>query len=102
MDKSAFPLPFYSALMQDSVKASFTDVQDISEDFLTTVEGNEYFRWKIADTQKGVLYYQVLYMYESGDRKLVITYTRPAGTLGEEYDAVVDDAMTTVQFTHKP
>ncbi len=101
VDKSTFPLAFYSAQVQDSAKAILTDVKDISEDFLTTAERKDYFRWVIDNTQKGVVYRQVFYMFESGDGKLVITYTRPANQ-GQEYDEIIDEAMLTVKFTYKP
>ncbi len=101
VDKSTFMLAFYSALVQDGIKASVTVLKEISEDFLTTNDGKEYFRWVIEDSIKDVVYYQVVYMFESGDGKLVITYTRLVDR-GQEFDKVVDEAMKTVQFTYTP
>ncbi len=101
VDKSTFPLAFYSAQVQDGIKASVTILKDISEDFLTTNDGKDYFRWVIEDSINNVVYHQVVYVFESGDGKLVITYTRPADQ-GEDLDNVVDEAMKTVQFTYTP
>ncbi len=101
VDKSIFPLAFYSAQVQDGIKTTVTVLKDISEDFLTTNAGKDYFRWVIEDSIKNVVYHQVVYMYESGDGKLVITYTRPVDQ-GQEYDELVDEAMKTVQFTYTP
>lgn len=101
VDSSIFPLAFYSAQVQDGIKASITVLNDISEDFLTTNDGKDYFRWVIDDSMKDVVYHQVVYMFESGDGKLVITYTRPVDQ-GQEYDKVVDEAMKSVQFSYTP
>jgi hypothetical protein len=99
-ESSTFMLAFYSALLQDSVKKVIPNLTQISEDFLTTDEGKEYFRWAITDTQNNIQFHQVFYMYESGDWKLTITYTRSISA-GAEYDAAVDAAMKTVLFTRQ-
>ena len=97
-EKSAFPVYFFAAQVQDSLKEKFKNLIQISEDYLTTADGKDYFRWEVTDIQQGVTYYQVFYFFESGDWKLVITYTRPKGQ-GSQYDAPVDDSMMTVRFT---
>ena len=96
-EKSTFDMSFYAAIVQDTLKANLQNLIQISEDFLTTDEGKDYFRWEITDTQKGVSYRQVFYFFGSGDWKLVITYTRQ-NSQGSEYDPVVDEAMKTVRF----
>ncbi len=96
-EKSTFPMAMYSAFVQDALKETLKGLKEIKEDFLTTAEGKEYFRWEIQSTMQGVAYHQVLYFFESGDWKLVITYTRPLSQ-GSEYDAQVDEAMQTVRF----
>jgi hypothetical protein len=98
-DKSAFDVFFYAATVQDSLKEKLQNVSQISEDFLTTENGLDYFRWEITHTQKGTLYRQVFYFYGDGDKILVITYTR-LDNRGSEYDKGVDEAMQTVNFSH--
>ena len=97
-ESSPWPLAMYTAFLQDSVIAIFADYTQISEDFLNTIEGREFFSWEITNTQQGRLFHQVLYCFESGDWKLVITYTR-LDNQGAEYDEIVDEAMRTVRFT---
>ena len=97
-DKSPFDVFFYAATVQDTLKENLQNLSQISEDYLTTDDGKDYFRWEVTDTQKGVRYRQVFYFFESGDWKLVITYTRP-NNQGSEYDALVDEAMNTVRFS---
>lgn len=96
-DKTAFEVFSYAAMFQDSLKEKLQNVSQISEDFLTTDDGQDYFRWEITDTQKGTLYRQVFYFYGSGEQILVITYTRP-NHQGSEYDDVVNKAMQSVRF----
>ncbi len=98
-DELAFPVSFYAATVQDSLIQRLQDYSQISEDFLTTDEGKDYFRWEIKDTNQGVVYRQVLYFFESGDWKLIITFTRPEAQ-GSEYDTLVDQAMQTVRYQH--
>jgi hypothetical protein len=96
-EESTFPLAFYAALSQDSVAESVENLKTIREDFLVTDEGKDYFRWEFTNDQDGVNYHQVFYIFESGDWKLLITYTRP-GDQGSEYDSLVDETMATVRF----
>jgi hypothetical protein len=97
-NKSPFPVEFYAATYQDGLKRRLPNLSQISEDFLTTEEGNGYFRWEVTTTQQGVRYHQVFYFYESGDWKLIITYTR-RDDQGSQYDPQIDAAMKTVQFS---
>lgn len=96
-EESTFPLAFYAAVQQDAVVEALENPRLISEDFLVTDEGKDYFRWEFVNDLEGVTYHQVFYVFESGDWKLLITYTRP-DHLGSEYDSLVDEAMTTVRF----
>ena len=41
-----FPLAFYTAIFQDSFSQEIADFDTISEEFLATFEGLEYFRWE--------------------------------------------------------
>jgi hypothetical protein len=88
----------YSAAVQDSVTPKLPDLVQISENFLTTVDGASYFRWEITDTQNGIFLREVYYIFGSaGKTMLTVIYTRPdAG--GSEFDAVVDAAMKTMRF----
>ena len=95
--KLAYEVFAYAAFVQESLKEKLQDLSQISEDFLTTDEGKDYFRWEFTDTQEDVIYHHVFYFYASGDWKLVINYTRPRNQ-GSEYDTEVDDAMKTVRF----
>jgi hypothetical protein len=92
-----FPMAMYSAFVQDALVGSLQNLQQISEEFLLTDEGKDYFRWEITDVQQGTTYHRVFYFYESGDWKLVITYTRP-NNQGNENDVLIDEAMKTVQY----
>jgi hypothetical protein len=96
-EESPFPVAFYSAVVQDSLIGGLQDPKQIQEDFLLTDEGKDYFRWEITHVQQGVTYHQVLYFFESGDWKLVITYTR-LNDQGAENDALVEAAMKTVRY----
>jgi hypothetical protein len=96
-EESDFPMAFYAAIAQDSVMEILPNVTQISEDFLVTDEGQDYFRWEMTNTQQGMLMHQVMYFYESEGWILLITYTR-ANASGSEYDSIVDAAMQTVQF----
>ena len=96
-DQSDFDVFFYAALVQGDLEEELQDLVSVSEDFLTTEDGKDYFRWEVTDTQKGVSYQQVFYFFGSGKWKLVATYTRPKNQ-GTEYDALVDEAMKSLRF----
>ncbi len=98
-EEVAFPVEFYAAMVQDQLKETIPNVSQISEDFLTTPDGKDYFRWEIEYTQFNIKIHQIIYFFESGDWKLIITYSRPSSQ-GSEYDAQVDDAIETLQFKH--
>ena len=97
-EQPGFPMAFYTALVQDNYVSIFPDLTTISEEFLFTNEGKDYFRWEVTLTQEGVKIRQIFYFFESGDWTLMIAYTRPADQ-GSEFDAQVDEAMLTVRFT---
>ena len=96
-EESPFPMAMYAAFVQDAVVESFQDLNQISEEFLFTDEGKDYFRWEVTNIQQGKTYRQVFYFFESGDWKLVVTYTRPSNT-GAENDELVEESMKTVQY----
>ena len=96
-DTSPFPLAFYAATVQDSVTSSISNVNSINEEFLETSSGIEYFHWVIEDTQQGVRIRQIFYIFENGDWKLNIIYTRQPGEAPEQ-DALIDASIDTIQF----
>jgi hypothetical protein len=96
-EENQFMMAMWSAMVQDEILETVENVKSISEDFLTTLDGQDYFRWEMTNFQQDKKIHQVMYFYESGDWKLVVTYTREI-TSGEENDALVDSAMQTMQF----
>lgn len=98
-EKAAFPLAFYVAQVQDQLGGFVQNLKQIKEDlFLVTDEGKDYIRWEITNINNGKHVHQVMYFFESGDWKLIITYSRGLNA-GSEYDSLVDEAMKTVRFT---
>jgi len=96
-EESAFDVFFYAALVQDATAENVQNLTQISEEYPTTNEGKDYFRWEITCTEQGETYRQIYFFFESGDWKLTIVFTRMNGQ-GSEYDALIDDAMNTVRF----
>jgi hypothetical protein len=96
-DTSPMPLAFYSATVQDSVTGSIPNVNSIKEEFLETSSGIQFFYWIIEDTQQGVKVRQIFYIFENGDWKLNIIYTRQPGEAPEQ-DALIDASIDTIQF----
>jgi hypothetical protein len=92
-------LGFYTAQLQDTVIELFPGVKDISEEFLVTDQNQDYFRWEMTRSQDGVAYRQTFYVFEAGGWMLVCTYTRTEDQ-GAENDALVDESMRTLRFTH--
>lgn len=92
-----FPMAFYSAVIQDSFAEIFQDLTSIREDFLSTEEGKDYFRWEVTNVQQGELLRQIFYFFESGDWKLMVTFTRP-NNAGAAYDELIDEVMQTVKY----
>lgn len=96
-EESGFDAFIYAATVQDQAAAYFPDLVSISEDYLTTVDGEDYFRWEATNTQQGAKFTQIFYFFGLDDWNLTVTYTRPADQ-GMEYDALVDEAMSTMQY----
>ncbi|OGO29180.1 MAG: hypothetical protein A2136_06605 [Chloroflexi bacterium RBG_16_54_11] len=96
-DESIFPVEFYAALVQDSMAKKVESLTTISEDFLITPGGKNYFRWEMNSSQAGKSVYSVMYFFEVGDWKLVITYARLINQ-GKENDALVESSIETIKF----
>jgi hypothetical protein len=94
---TTFDVFFYAATFQDSLIAIYPDLSTVREDYLTTEEGKDYFRWEVTYISLGVGIHQIFYFFESGNWKLVISFLRP-NNQGSEYDAMVDETMKTVHF----
>jgi hypothetical protein len=96
-EESAFPMAFYSATVQDSIQQTYVDVTSITEEFKVTSSGLEYFYWVIENTQQGMKLRQALFIFENGDLKLTVIYTRIAGE-APEADALIDQSIDTFRF----
>ena len=96
-ESSKLPLGMYSAMVQDSVTGKMHSYSQVSEDFLTTDDGKDYFRWEFTNKENGTAVRSIVYFFDSGDNKLTIAYARP-NNRGAKYDALVEEAMKTVRF----
>ena len=91
-------IPLYSAILQDDIKGIVTkDLVQVSEDFLFTTGGKTYFRWIIEHNANGIELHQNVYIFGSGTSFLSVVYSRPKSA-GAENDALVDEAMKTLEF----
>jgi len=96
-EESTFPVAFYAAIVQDSWAGKIQNFNQISEDFLITDEGEDYFRWEFTHVNQGIKFRQIFFFYESGDWKLMIAFTRVDDS-GAEYDEIIDEVMKTVKY----
>jgi len=91
---------FYAAQVQDQALSAFPGLKSISEDYLTTTDGVDFFRWETTNVQQGKMLTQIFYFFGSDTWNLVVTFTRPSNQ-GQEYDALVDEAMSTMRYKHQ-
>ncbi len=96
-DTSDFDVSFYAALVQDDFMTKLQNLTTISEDFLITDRGKDYFRWEVTHTQNGSKFPSVFYFYESGSNKLIVNYTH-LFSVGSNYDQDVEQAMKGLIF----
>ncbi len=94
-DSSAYPVAFYAAGAQDSLAKRVSNLNNISEEFGTTPGGKDYFRWELRFTQNDVAIHSIVYFFEVGEWKLIVTYSRQDNQ-GIENDALVENAMGTI------
>jgi hypothetical protein len=92
-----FMLEGWSAMFQDEIMDSLEGYSLISEDFIQTDTGETCFRWEFKTTRQGKAFHHIFYMYESGDWKLVIAYTR-LEKAGTEEDAMIEASMRSVIY----
>ena len=98
--KDVMMLEWWSATFQDDIKANLGITTQLSEDFIKTDTGETCFRWEFKAIREGIEYHHIFYMYESGDWKMVIGYTRLENA-GEDQDAPIDAAMLTVLYSRE-
>lgn len=99
-EEGMFDVFFYAAQAQDQALAAFPGLKSISEDYLTTTDGVDFFRWETTNVQQGKTLTQIFYFFGSGTWNLIVTFTRPINQ-GQEYDALVDEAMSTMRYKHQ-
>jgi len=96
-DSSPFPVAMYAATIQDTLKADLPDLTQLGEDFGKTAAGLEYFRWEFKSTQNGKVIHQIIYFFESGERKLIVIYSRPQ-SYASENDALIEQSLQNLRF----
>lgn len=92
-----FGISLYSAFLQEAIVARTRNVEQISEDFLTTNAGKPYFRWVMEHNPNGTALRQSVYLAGTGNWFWSATYERPKST-GSEYDKMIDKAIETLRF----
>jgi hypothetical protein len=97
-DTSPFPVEFYAAGVQDSLGKNETSITTVSEDFPTTSGGYNYFRWEFKYREGGLPIHTVMYFFENGEWKLILSYSRLADQ-GTENDQLVETAVDSIQFS---
>jgi predicted secreted protein len=94
---SEIVLELWAAAFQQDILASWEGYSRISEDYLQTDAGETCFRWEFNSTHQNALFHHIVYLFESGDWKLVMIYSR-FEDIGAEQDASIDAAMRSVQY----
>lgn len=93
----------FSGSLDDYVVATIEILKEVlqariisQEDFFTD-EGERGVKVVTENTQHDAEFYQVFYIFDAGEKKIVATYTRPADQ-GQENDALVDQSMKTFRI----
>jgi hypothetical protein len=87
----------YALALLEVLKATDPNRTLVSNESMTTPGGLEYIRMAVVYAVGGVEVQQIIYIFQQGDTKYSIIYTRPSDT-GVEYDAMIDEAVNTFQF----
>jgi hypothetical protein len=87
---------FNAALAQDLFKEKLENYYEISEDFLQTDTGDDYFRWAFTGRINGVTVYNIGYVFDFESIQVMAIYTRPYSQ-GQSFDTQVDAAMQTMR-----
>lgn len=90
---------FFAAQVQDQSTLMNPNLETVSEEFLVTNDGEDYFRWETTNVHEGTTYTQIFYFFGSDTWNLVATFTRPKNQ-GQQYDVIVDEAMRTMRYVH--
>lgn len=96
-EKVPISLLEYSSLIQDSLKGVYPDMTVISADSAVTTSGLEYIRLELEYSLQNVPVHQMIYMFENGDEKIMVIYSRGNQT-GAVDDPGVEEATNTFQF----
>ncbi len=97
LDADEMGIALYSAHVQDTLAEMTKNVTNISEDFGKNAEGEAYFRWVMQHTANGKELHQAFYIFGTGKWFMTVMYGRPI-TAGDEYDAIIEEAMQTLFF----
>ncbi len=87
----------YATSYLDILKIIDQNLTLVSNDSMATSGGLEYIRIVVVYSMANVKAQQILYIFQQGDTKYTIAFTRPTDT-GVEYDAIIDQAVNTFQF----
>jgi hypothetical protein len=96
-EKVPFALVEYSSLIQESLKGVYPDMTVISADNAVTKSGLEYIRLELEYSLQNVPVHQTIYMFENGDAKIMVIYSRGNQTSTVD-DPGVEEAIHTFQF----
>jgi hypothetical protein len=96
-------LESYVPYHKDDVEKRNQNPKTIQENFLTTEEGQAYYRWEYSVSINGQAAHVVDYLFIFEDSSLLITSLR-ADNIDDaaKYDSLVDTAMNTVLFNPNP
>lgn len=97
--KSSMDLPSSVKSWEDDIKQHVDGFIQVSEDALTTDEGENYVRWQylLTDPQNVVVYNTVVYFFSTDGANLSIYYTRPQEQ-GAEYDVLVEESARSTRM----
>ncbi|NJD60734.1 MAG: DUF1795 domain-containing protein, partial [Anaerolineae bacterium] len=87
----------YASALLEVLKRTDPNLTLISNESMTTLDGEEYIRMAVVYAVGNSEVQQILYIFQQEDTKYTIIYTRP-NEVGVEYDAIVDEAVNTFQF----
>jgi hypothetical protein len=87
----------YASALLEVLKTTDPNLTLISNEIMTTPDGLEYIRMAVVYAVGKSEVQQILYIFQQGDTKYTIIYTRP-NDVGVEYDAIIDEAVNSFQF----
>jgi hypothetical protein len=86
----------YAAYAQDLFRENLENDIQLSEAFLKTDLGEDYFRWTFTGRINGITVYNIGYVFDFDGMKVLALYTRPYSQ-GQSFDQVIDTAMRTMR-----